>query len=97
LSRTIDRLARRVRNSGVQDAYRHTHGRLLEIARTSTEQTRRLVGMLSKAPPASHGKTETLRRDLEHFSGLLSQVVSQTERRVFDGESVPAAEKLVSI
>jgi len=35
--------------------------------------------------------------DLEHFLPLTRQVVCQTRRRVFEGESVPAAEKIVSI
>lgn len=97
LSRTIDRLTRRVRNPSVQDAYREAHRRLLEVARASIEQARRLVCMLSDSPLASHRKTKTLRQDLEHFSGLLSGVISQTERRVFEGESVPVAEKIISI
>ena len=35
--------------------------------------------------------------ELEHYIPLVWQVVSQTERRVLEGESVPADEKLVSI
>jgi len=38
-----------------------------------------------------------LAASLEHYAVLARQVVSQTERRVLHGESVPAAEKLVSI
>ena len=34
---------------------------------------------------------------LEHFLPLTRQVVCQTRRRVFEGESVPAGEKIVSI
>ena len=33
----------------------------------------------------------------KHFETLILQVLSQTERRVFEGESVPAAEKIVSL
>ena len=35
--------------------------------------------------------------ELERFEGLVERVVEQTERRVLKGESVKAAEKLVSI
>jgi len=37
------------------------------------------------------------KEQLEHFSPLTRQVVCQTRRRVFEGESVPASEKIVSI
>ena len=38
-----------------------------------------------------------LHAQLSHYLGLAERVVSQTRRRVFDGESVPAADKIVSI
>jgi IS5 family transposase len=43
------------------------------------------------------GLARRLARELEHYVPLALQVVSQTERRVLKGESVPAEEKLVSI
>ena len=36
-------------------------------------------------------------RDIEHYQALLRKVVDQTQRRVFNEESVPASEKLVSL
>ena len=36
-------------------------------------------------------------RSSEHYAGLANKVLSQTRRRVFDGESVPAQQKIVSI
>ena len=44
-------------------------------------------------PEEQHG----LAGGLERFEGLVERVVDQTERRVLKGESVKAAEKLVSI
>jgi IS5 family transposase len=38
-----------------------------------------------------------LASELEHYAELGRKVVSQTRRRVFDGEAVPASEKVVSI
>ncbi len=32
-----------------------------------------------------------------HYQGLIERVIGQTQRRVFDGESVPAGEKIVSL
>jgi len=34
---------------------------------------------------------------VNHYETLILQVISQTERRVFDGETVPAGEKIVSL
>ncbi|MEJ2755558.1 MAG: ISNCY family transposase [Gammaproteobacteria bacterium] len=34
---------------------------------------------------------------VRHYKALLCKVIDQTQRRVFDGESVPATEKIVSI
>ena len=35
--------------------------------------------------------------ELEHFANLTSRVVEQTQRRVFEGETVPAKEKILSL
>lgn len=35
--------------------------------------------------------------DLKHYIGLTEKVIDQTQRRVFDGEKVPASEKIFSI
>jgi IS5 family transposase len=40
---------------------------------------------------------ESIAIDLEHYLGLGRQVVDQTRRRVFEGEKVPASEKVLSI
>lgn len=40
---------------------------------------------------------QKIAKQLEHFSMLAQRVITQTERRVFQGETVPAPEKLVSL
>ena len=40
---------------------------------------------------------QALATDLRHYSALAGQVISQTERRVFGGETLPPSEKIVSI
>jgi transposase, IS5 family len=40
---------------------------------------------------------QAIAAEIRHFLPLASQVISQTERRVVGGESVPATEKIVSI
>ena len=47
--------------------------------------------------PADRIVAASLRDELLHYAGLARRVVSQTERRVLEDESVPAKEKLVSI
>jgi IS5 family transposase len=42
-------------------------------------------------------RLEALIGELEHYLPLTARVLDQTRRRVFEGETVPAAEKLVSI
>lgn len=47
----------------------------------------------------AHPGTEAvaLRCEAEHYLPLIARIIDQTERRVFDGEAVPAAERLVSL
>jgi IS5 family transposase len=61
------------------------------VAKASLKQARKVREMLP--PEAQRG----LANELERFEGLVERVVGQTKRRVFDGESVPASEKLVSV
>ena len=37
------------------------------------------------------------RAEVDHYLALIARVITQTQRRVFDGETVPASEKLVSL
>jgi IS5 family transposase len=50
-------------------------------------------------PPLAFQQPEIgdLRTSLNHYIKLAEQVLDQTRRRVFDGETVPAPEKIVSI
>ena len=47
--------------------------------------------------PAADLLTVALLLSLEHYLKLMARVIDQTERRILRGESVPAAEKVVSI
>ena len=40
---------------------------------------------------------ESWRTEVRSYLDLIERVIQQTERRVFDGEKVPAAEKVVSL
>jgi transposase, IS5 family len=71
-------------------AYRH----LLDITQATMRQAHRARTML-KAQALQMG--QKLARTLDHVIPLVGQVVTQTTRRVIQGEAVPASEKLVSL
>jgi transposase, IS5 family len=55
------------------------------------------VQQMLRSQEAQRHLSGRLADGLERFEGLLARVVEQTERRVLSGESVAAAEKLVSL
>ena len=89
LARRIDEGARR-RGEEAKEALKGAYERLVEVARASLRQARKVREMLPKTPGG-------LADELERFEGLVERVVDQTKRRVLKGESVKAAEKLVSL
>ncbi len=90
LARRIDEGARR-RGEEAKEALKGAYGRLIGVAKASLKQAQKVRQML--LPEQQHG----LAGELERFAGLVERVVEQTERRVLKGESVKAAQKLVSI
>lgn len=90
LARRIDEGARR-RGGDAKEALKGAYKRLIGVAKASLEQARKVREML---PPE---EWRGLVDGLERFEEIVEQVVDQTERRVLKGESVPAAEKLVSL
>lgn len=95
-TRSAKRLAKRIadgarrRGEGIEEARRELYGRLLGIAGASLRQAKRVREIL---PNSQSG----LAHELERFEGLVGKAVSQARRRVLEGESVPATEKLVSL
>ncbi len=74
----------------MQQAY----GRLLETSRAVVAQTRQVLEKLKRA---TDQKAASVRQSLEEYVSLVEQVIEQTSRRVIQGESVPASEKIVSL
>jgi IS5 family transposase len=67
---------------------------LLLVTGWVLEDARRIAGQLKTI----HGLSAFLLfTEIEHYLPLVARVVDQTTRRVLNGESVPASEKLVSI
>jgi IS5 family transposase len=73
---------------------RTTYGRLVRITRKTVQQAECVLEALQ-----THARDEgqALIEALETFLPRAQQVINQTVRRVFDGEQVPASEKIVSI
>lgn len=73
---------------------------LVNVAENTVEAARRAVEKLEQHFPRDAFQQPELadvRDGLVHYVGLANKVVDQTRRRVFDEESVPASEKIVSI
>ena len=97
-TRSAKRLAHKIatmalrRTQEAKASYRAFYGRLVEVAKASIKQARQVRSMLEDLPSA-----RKLSEEISHFAGLLERAVSQTHRRVFEGEQVPAGQKLLSI
>jgi IS5 family transposase len=73
---------------------------LVKMTEETLDQAKQMAEQLDQVP--CHGLSEivtaqVVKAEIQHYSPLVDQVISQTERRVFRGESVPASEKIVSI
>jgi IS5 family transposase len=86
--------ATRKRTQEAQERSRDSYQRLVEITQKSVKQAQKVVEVLQEL---ANQEAEALRAQLEHFIPLVEQVIDQTVRRVFEGEKVPAREKIVSI
>jgi len=87
-------------------AIRYTRGqdKKARLYRDLIEATEKSLGYLQEVAVALHAVQVYLPMDygawkqqVAHFKPLIYQVIEQTERRVFQGEKVPAREKIVSI
>lgn len=74
----------------VQSLYR----RLLKVTQASLDQAQHVIAPLQQVGSA---QAETLLATLLTFVPRVEQVIQQTMRRVLDGQSVPASEKIVSL
>ncbi len=90
-ARQIQRAARQ-RSQNAKEEMRTAYQRLVDVAKASLRQGQTVLAQLPDAAAVSSFKAQ-LATLLPH----VEQVIDQTMRRVFGGESVPAPEKLVSL
>lgn len=93
LARQIGEAARR-RGETAEMEKRATYGRLLAVVQASLRQARLVRDRLAVT---DNQATQRLREEVARFIPLVEQVVCQTQRRILEGEAVPASEKLVSL
>jgi IS5 family transposase len=67
---------------------------LVEVTAATVVQVESVLARLQQSPTR---RAQVLSANLQHYLPLVRRVITQTSRRVFDGESLPAAEKLVSL
>src|SRR5467141_2412981 len=92
----IQRMTTRQRDEEQTGTYRELIGiaeEVVESARMALAKTSKTRGKDMLADMA----IEEIRKDIEHYCGLGSQVIDQARRRVLNGEQVPNAEKIYSI
>ena len=92
----IHRLARR-KGEAVAEEQRAAYDRLCRVARQVVRQAERVRQALAGRETVADRRGEHLARGLDRLLPLVGRVISQAERRVLRGESVPAAEKVASL
>ena len=92
-ARRIQRRARQ-RSQQAKDDMRSAYQRLITVTQANVRQARTLVDHLQGQ---ADDQLALLVEQLETLLPNVEQVINQTVRRVFKGESVPAQEKVVSL
>lgn len=94
----IHRLGRRRKKSETME--KEKYRALLKLAKAAVAEARAAEERAAAARMSNLldvAAVESLREEIRHFVALGERVISQAHRRVFQGEMVPAAEKIVSI
>jgi IS5 family transposase len=94
LAQQLHRIARRKGDEG-REALKAAYGRLIAATKRTAAQGRRVLEALRQRPDEPAARRLVAR--LEEVLPRLKRGIRQAERRVLKGESVPAAEKLLSL
>jgi IS5 family transposase len=92
--RLAKKRARAIEYSRGQDKKRQLYRDLIAASQASQAELQVIAAGLAKITEPAVARW---RAEVEHYLPLIARVISQTQRRVFDGEAVPASEKLVSL
>ena len=69
---------------------------LIKMAHLVNRQADKAISRV-ESEACSNLKTKKWLMEVKHYQQLMCKVVDQTQRRIFDGEKVPASEKIVSL
>jgi IS5 family transposase len=93
LAQQVHRCARR-KGEAAAEEMKALYARLIGIAQQSYQQADQVRAVLAERAEAA---AQRLAQQFTHFLPLVDQAIAQATRRVLQGESVPAAEKLLSL
>jgi len=93
LTQQLHRVARRKGEEAAEELT-DTYRRLIRVAEQSRAQAVQVVTALTHSSAEAE---QRLVRELDHVLPLVEQVIEQAKRRVIQGETVPASEKVVSL
>lgn len=102
-TRRAKRRALGILNARFKEKRKPLYRDLLVVARETLQSADGVIEVIDRAvatasmQSSDHVKAVGVRKELTHFVALARRVMSQTERRVLNEESVPSREKLVSI
>ena len=92
--RLAKKRARAIDYSRGQDKKRRLYRELIAAAQASRAELQAATAGLAKSAGAT---AERWRTEVVHYLPLITRILAQSERRVLNGEAVPASDKLVSL
>jgi len=92
--RLAKKRARAIEYSRGQDKKRQLYRDLVAAARASRAELQAVAVALAESAESAIARW---RAEVDHYLPLIARVITQTQRRVFDGQTAPAGEKLVSL
>jgi IS5 family transposase len=92
--RLAKKRTRAIEYSRGSDKKRRLYGELIAAARASHAELQARAAELAKTAGTAAGRW---RAQVDHYLPLIVRIIAQSERRVLNGEALPASEKLVSL
>lgn len=102
-TRRARRRALGILNARFKEKRKPLYRDLVQVTKETIDSATRVIAVVDRHLEADslketdRARTTAARNQLARFVGLSQKVVDQTERRVFNDESVPAKEKIVSL
>ncbi len=98
--RRAKRRCREISTTGNKGLRRKAYRDLMKVTREVSKRALKAQSCVEKFVATDFlavARQEALRHELLHFLDLTQRVLDQTHRRIVEGESIPASEKIVSI